>query len=684
MLHNSDESTRRTLFFPAVKPSESISKATLFNSLLSLSKQISNFKSSNFVFVSNKRNVNNTLRFIQVLKLFLEGLRDELVGFDKEGKSVISPLLDLHVALQKVNFLLEDCTRQDARVWMLMNAELVGRHFRALFGSVTASLDGVITLCCDDEVRDLGLFLIHQGKRARFEAQIEDIWASNLVKFALGRFESRVIPDPSELRRVMSYLGIKNWADCNAQVKFLEEEIGSGIGPAESLMGLMVYCRCVLFDRLDGDFKRVVSKKYSSKMSYLNPDDIKCPISLEIMADPVTISTGQTYDRVNIVKWFKAGNLVCPKTGQKIQSIDLVPNLAIKEVIKQYCFENGVVFPIPKYMGPSKTRNFNQAMDLIAQEANKMVADFLSLKLAMGTIGEKSKAAYEIRLLTKRSVFNRSCYMESRAISCLLNLLFCKDSIVQENSMGALLNLSKHSQNKPIIVNNGGLSLIIRVLKTGIKMEARQHAAATLFYLSSVEEYRGLIGKNPEAIPSLVELIRVAGDQGRKNALVALYSLLLHSSNHFKMLEAKLVPLLIGLLGHTTENNEDVIVDSLSVLAALAEKPDGARAILRANKAMDVITRIFTSPSLDSSRIGREHSVSLLLTMCINCKGEVIEILAKNTSLMRALYSLLVEGTSKASKKASSLISILHEYSERRSIRSMPRALPHENFIPVW
>uniref|UniRef100_A0A803LJ73 RING-type E3 ubiquitin transferase n=2 Tax=Chenopodium quinoa TaxID=63459 RepID=A0A803LJ73_CHEQI len=602
------------------------------------------------------------------------------------GKLVILPLLALHVALQKLEFLLQDCTRQDARVWMLMKSKSVGRHFRAVFEAVAASLDDLpldVVGACDDEVKELGLFLIQKVKEAHFEAQREDVWASNLVKSALYRFEGRVIPDPSELRWVLDYLGIKNWAECNDQVKFLEEEIRFGSGPAARLMGLMVYCRCVFFDHINFDARRVESTKFEYNIDCLNPDDLKCPISLEIMEDPVTISTGQTYDRVNIVKWFKASNPVCPKTGQRVQNLDLVPNLALKEVIKKYCLANGETFPFHKDKGASKKSSANDVAILAMEEATKMVADFLSLKLAMGTIGEKSKAAYEIRLLTKRSAFNRVCFMESGAISYLLNLLLSKDSTAQENSMGALLNLSKHPEIKPVIVNDRGLILVVRVLKNGIKMEARQHAAATLFYLSSVEEYRGLIGNNPDAIPSLVELIRNGGDQGRKNALVSIFSLLMLPSNHYKVLEAKLVPLLVSLVG-SMEISDDLIVDFLAVLTSLAEKPHGgARAIFRA-KALDAVIRLMCSPYSDSSKLGKENCVSLLLAMCINCGREVVEILVMNTSLMGALYSLYAGGTSRISKKISSLISILHEFSERSSSRSMPRALSHENFIHVW
>ncbi|XLT10226.1 hypothetical protein HN51_056019 [Arachis hypogaea] len=52
--------------------------------------------------------------------------------------------------------------------------------------------------------------------------------------------------------------------------------------------------------------------------SSISIDDVPtvfiCPISLEPMQEPVTLSTGQTYERSNIVKWFSLGHRTCPIT----------------------------------------------------------------------------------------------------------------------------------------------------------------------------------------------------------------------------------------------------------------------------------------------------------------------------------------------------------------------------------
>ncbi|KAK8655676.1 hypothetical protein V6N13_108248 [Hibiscus sabdariffa] len=70
------------------------------------------------------------------------------------------------------------------------------------------------------------------------------------------------------------------------------------------------------------------------------PREFRCPISLDLMKDPVTLSTGITYDRDSIDKWIEAGNFTCPLTNQVLTSLEPIPNHAIRKNIQDWCVEN--------------------------------------------------------------------------------------------------------------------------------------------------------------------------------------------------------------------------------------------------------------------------------------------------------------------------------------------------------
>ncbi|XWS34824.1 hypothetical protein CRYUN_Cryun21dG0070400 [Craigia yunnanensis] len=684
MIQKSNGSSRRILTYPAIHPCDSISPVTLLNSLIDLGRDICSYRSK--FFSSNKRNTRETFRQITNLLLFLQEFGNTTLD---PPDSIVLSLLEFHLTFQKFRYLLEDCTRDGARTWMLVNSDRVANQFRIVIRGMATGLDvfPLSTVDVSNEAKELVELIIWQARKATFESDPEDKKAVKDLMRILTHFEEGTAPDPVEIKRILDHLEIHKRSNCNKEVKFLDSEVEIEFSNREnkrelellsSLMGFMSYCRCVIFDSVDFESRHLNGQCNSSEaLKGINGDDLNCPISLEMMSDPVTLSTGHTYDRCSILKWFNSGNATCPKTGEKLTSTELVPNLALKGMIQQYCAENGVLVSSRKNRDISRTV---MAGSSAGEGILKMLAGFLVNKLVNGSVKEMNKAAFEIRVLTKTSIFNRSCLVESGTVPHLLKLLSCKDSNTQENSIAALLNLSKHSKSKGVTMENEGLDLIVHVLRKGLKIEAQQHAAATLFYLASVEENRILIGENPEAISGLVELVKNGNDRCKRNALVTIFGLLVHPGNHWRVLAAGVVPLLLNLLKDS--EREDLVTDSLAVLAILAEKVDGTVANLRRGALQLLVGILNTS----TSRTGKEYCVSLLLALCVNGGLDVVARLVKSPSLMGSLYSQLSEGTSRASKKASAIIRILHQFYEKSSSASETPVLrlPRERFVHVW
>uniref|UniRef100_A0A0D9VGV8 U-box domain-containing protein n=1 Tax=Leersia perrieri TaxID=77586 RepID=A0A0D9VGV8_9ORYZ len=63
----------------------------------------------------------------------------------------------------------------------------------------------------------------------------------------------------------------------------------------------------------------------------------RCPISLELMRDPVTVATGQTYDRSSIESWVATGNTTCPVTRAPLADFTLIPNHTLRRLIQEWC-----------------------------------------------------------------------------------------------------------------------------------------------------------------------------------------------------------------------------------------------------------------------------------------------------------------------------------------------------------
>ncbi|KAE9612208.1 hypothetical protein Lal_00022119 [Lupinus albus] len=74
------------------------------------------------------------------------------------------------------------------------------------------------------------------------------------------------------------------------------------------------------------------------------PPYFRCPLSVELMFDPVIVASGQTYERQSIQKWLDHGLTVCPKTRQRLTHTNLIPNYTVKAMIANWCEENAVKF----------------------------------------------------------------------------------------------------------------------------------------------------------------------------------------------------------------------------------------------------------------------------------------------------------------------------------------------------
>jgi len=66
------------------------------------------------------------------------------------------------------------------------------------------------------------------------------------------------------------------------------------------------------------------------------PDEFLCPITRELMSDPVIASDGFTYERSSITSWIRAGKDTSPMTNIPLQQTEFIPNRSLKSAIMRY------------------------------------------------------------------------------------------------------------------------------------------------------------------------------------------------------------------------------------------------------------------------------------------------------------------------------------------------------------
>ncbi|CAN1744889.1 U-box domain-containing protein 1 [Linum perenne] len=665
---------------------------TLVESIIHLSNEVISMEKIPSV---QSKNVSTMIRRIKLLSSLFEDIQD--VNTPLPPSSILC-LTELFSVIRKVKLLIQECT-EGSCLWLLIQTEFLSNQFHVLIKEMGRALDilplSLLNLSAD--TREQVELLHRQAKRVDVNVLVDpkEVERKEEVLCLMAKHNERgrsrnkeLMIDFGKVKDVFSCIGLRNPVDFEDEISKLESEAqrqaGTGglivVSNINNLISLLTYSKSMVF--LDGEkeFPKeettfpmkqqrsstagcTLQDLSSSSQSPNIPDEFRCPISLDLMRDPVIVASGHTYDRSSIAQWINSGHHTCPKSGQRLIHMALIPNYALKSLVHQWCQENNI--PLVDCSSPSSENERRSRKDTgktavdhisatkAAVEAVKMTAEFLVGKLAMGSPEVQRQAAYELRLLAKTGMDNRRIIAEAGAIPFLVSILNSHDSRIQENAVTALLNLSILENNKVLIMAAGAVENIISVLESGKTMEARENAAAAIFSLSVIDDYKVIIGARPRAIPALLRLLREGTTAGKRDAASALFNLAVYGSNKAGIVLAGTVPLLIELL---MDDKAGITDDALAILALLLGCSDGLEEIRKSRILVPLLIDLLRFGSAK----GKENSITLLLGLCKDGGQEVARRLLINPRSIPSLQSLSADGSLKARRKADALLRLLN------------------------
>ncbi|CAA0825336.1 U-box domain-containing protein 14 [Striga hermonthica] len=586
----------------------------------------------------------NLVRRVKLLSPLFEELKD--VGEDGElGDDVVRGLESLRIALDSALELLKSVHKW-SKIFQALQVEKIAAKFEDVTQLIEASLCQIPynKLDIPDEVREQIELLHHQFKRAIAQTESPDLQL--VVDLAAAQMEDD--PEPSVFRRLSEKLFLRTTADIKRELLAIHEMVilcgGVPEGVSEEYIETMSYLLrkikdCVMMDGPENDATEF-DKNSIKHRSPIIPDDFRCPISLELMKDPVIVSTGQTYERSCIQKWLDAGHKTCPKTQQTLSHTSLTPNYVLKSLISLWCETNGVELPLPHPPSAPLRRR--------PSDCDRLSVDSLLRRLSDHSDPDRQRAAAgELRLLSKRNAGNRVCLASAGVIPLLADLLSSPDPRAQEHAVTALLNLSINDANKGAIVNSGAIPDIVAVLRSG-SPEARENAAAALFSLSAVDENKVAIGA-AGAVGPLVDLLRTGTPRGRKDAATAIFNLCIYGGNKARAVRAGVVGPLMGFLRDPGGGMAD---EALAILAILAGHPEGRAGIAGERPGPELVEVVRTG-----SPRNRENAAAVLWALCAGGDGQWLK---GEEGAEEALRELAENGTDRAKRKAVALLELLN------------------------
>ncbi|XP_016432644.1 U-box domain-containing protein 40 [Nicotiana tabacum] len=387
------------------------------------------------------------------------------------------------------------------------------------------------------------------------------------------------------------------------------------------------------------------------------PKEFICPISGSLMADPIIVSSGHTFERHSVLAC-KSLSFTPILPDNSIPNFStIIPNLALKSTILNWCSSSHIHPPIPldfistenlvrTLMATQNTNNskncdvMNRFIESVSAQLNRQISttseesvtptspltrpccyssasssemdptnpnscgeDELIVKLKSSQVFEQEEAVISLRKLTRTREETRFQLCTPRLLSALRSLISSRYASVQVNSIAALVNLSLENGNKVKIVRSGIVPPLIDVLKGGFP-ESQEHAAGALFSLALDDQNKTAIGVLG-ALPPLLHSLRSESERMRHDSALALYHLSLVQSNRAKLVKLGAVQSLLGMVrtGHMTGR-------ILSILCNMAASLEGRGSMLDGG-AVECFVGMLRKGEFDAESI-RESCVTAL------------------------------------------------------------------------
>ncbi|KAI3743336.1 hypothetical protein L1987_61043 [Smallanthus sonchifolius] len=375
-----------------------------------------------------------------------------------------------------------------------------------------------------------------------------------------------------------------------------------------------------------------------------------CPISLEIMKDPVTLSTGITYDRDSIENWlFSRKNDVCPVTKQVVVDIELTPNHTLRRLIQSWCTLNASS-GIERFPTPRPPISKSQIIKLLkdSKSPHHQIKSLNRLK-SIVLENEKSKRLMESvgaadYLSTIISKVNTSMTSSSQEVTGA------------DEALCILYHLKLSPTGLKSLFGKTGdfVETLTRVIQRADRYESRAYAVMLLKSMFEVAEPMQVTSLNPKFF---MELVRILMDQISQKATKATLKLLISvcpwGRNRIKAVEAGVVPVLVDALLESSEKRVSEMI--LMVLFQVCQSADGRAELVKHGGGLGVVSKMI----FGVSPVASERAVRIVYSVAMfSGNTRVLQDMLELGVVEKLLLVLQVDCGSKMKEKAREILKI--------------------------
>ncbi|KAK0573299.1 hypothetical protein LWI29_006041 [Acer saccharum] len=330
-----------------------------------------------------------------------------------------------------------------------------------------------------------------------------------------------------------------------------------------------------------------------------------CPLTKEIMDDPVTIESGVTYEKKAIMEWFETfenpEEMFCPRTGKKLMSKALSTNMALKTIIQEW-------------------KERNESARIKAARAALSLASSETMVL---------EAIKDLQSICHIKQYNKVQVRNFGILPLLLEFLEYKDRNVRCAALELLRQLMEDDDDgKEMIANTMDISVVVKMLSSS----HRHVRHASLLLLLELSRSRSLCEKIGSVTGGILMLITIKYNRtvdafGSETAEQILRNLEGSPGNIKCMAENGLLE---PLINHLNEGCEEMQMEMAGYLGEIVLGPD-RKTYVAERVALTLITMVQSRNTLLRRKafkalvqISSYHPNSKLLV-----EAGIIQIMAK-------------------------------------------------------
>ncbi|KAJ6939718.1 U-box domain-containing protein 30 [Populus alba x Populus x berolinensis] len=371
------------------------------------------------------------------------------------------------------------------------------------------------------------------------------------------------------------------------------------------------------------DLKKMIEELESIEV----PSVFICPISLDPMQDPVTLCTGQTYERSNILKWFSLGHCTCPTTMQELWDDTVTPNRTLQQLIYSWFSQ--------KYLAMKK-----RSEDVLGRATELLD----SLKKVKGQA--RVQTLKELRHVVVAYSMAKKTVMDRGGVALISSLLgpFTTHAVGSE-VIGILVNLDLDLPSKANLRQPAKISLVVDMLNEG-SMETKINCTKLIEMLIGRKD---LGSENVSSWSLLAGLLRLVKDKRHPNGVLAglglLNTICLDESIRNSVVSIGAVPPLVELLPGL---NNECLELALHILEVLSTIPEGRLALKDCANTIPNVVKFLMSKSESCTQL----ALSILWAVC-NLAPEECAALAVEAGLAAKLLLVIQSGCNPVLKQRS-------------------------------